>query len=145
MMPSTSWRKIWLTVMGGMSWLSLRMEATRPATKSSGMPSKRVFVRTRSLYPVVVIPIASDAGRNTGGEHALETMAHATGGKTFYPAGADELDEAFSNILRELRTQYLLGYYPRETTPSADKYHRVSVEVREPHVKITTRTGYYEQ
>ena len=97
------------------------------------------------LYPVVVIPIASDAGRNTGGEHALETMAHATGGKTFYPAGADELDEAFSNILRELRTQYLLGYYPRETTPSADKYHRVRVEVREPHVKITTRTGYYEQ
>ena len=30
------------------------------------------------LYPILVVPIANDAGRNTGGEHALETLAAGT-------------------------------------------------------------------
>ena len=37
------------------------------------------------LYPIVIVPIANDAGRNTGGEHALATMAESTGGRVFYP------------------------------------------------------------
>ena len=37
------------------------------------------------LYPIVVVPIPSEAGRNTGGEHALETLAASTGGRIFYP------------------------------------------------------------
>ena len=27
------------------------------------------------MYPMVIVPIKNDAGRNTGGEHALQTMA----------------------------------------------------------------------
>ncbi len=37
------------------------------------------------MYPIVVIPIEGDAGRNTGGEHALATLASSTGGRIFYP------------------------------------------------------------
>lgn len=97
------------------------------------------------LYPVVVTPVANDAGRNTGGEHALETMAHATGGRTFYPAGAGQLDHAFTEILRELRTEYLLGYYPRLPQVLTNRYHTVRVTVEHPQLKVTTRAGYYEQ
>jgi Ca-activated chloride channel family protein len=96
------------------------------------------------LYPVVVVPIPSDAGRNIGGEHALDTMARSTGGRTFYPSGAEELDEAFSGILRELRTQYLLAYHPSQIGLARDKFHRVRVQIRQPGLKVTTRTGYYE-
>ncbi|HXR79086.1 MAG TPA: VWA domain-containing protein [Bryobacteraceae bacterium] len=97
------------------------------------------------LYPIVVVPIENDAGRNTGGEHALETMAHATGGRTFYPAGAGQLDQAFTEILRELRTEYLLGYYPRLPMGITNRYHAVRVTVRRPELKVITRSGYYEQ
>jgi Ca-activated chloride channel family protein len=97
------------------------------------------------LYPIVVVPITTDAGRNLGGEHALETMAHATGGRTFYPAGAGELDQTFAEILRELRTEYLLGYYPRLPRAFTNKYHSVRVMVNRPQLKVTTRSGYYEQ
>jgi Ca-activated chloride channel homolog len=96
------------------------------------------------LYPIVVIPIENDAGRNLGGEHALVTMARATGGRPFYPAGAGALDLAFADILRELRTQYLLGYYPQKTVSGPDRYHKVSVSTTRANLRAISRTGYYE-
>ena len=56
-----------------------------------------------AMYPIVVVPIAGDAGRNMGGEHALATLAESTGGRIFYPEGFERLNEAFENIIRELR------------------------------------------
>ncbi len=35
------------------------------------------------LYPVLVVPITNDAGRNVGGENALTTLAAGTGGRVF--------------------------------------------------------------
>jgi Ca-activated chloride channel family protein len=96
------------------------------------------------IYPIVVIPIENDAGRNTGGEHALDTMAAATGGKPFYPAGANALDRAFLEILRELRTQYLIGYYPQNVPATKERYHRVTVTTRQKNLRVSTRTGYYQ-
>ena len=96
------------------------------------------------LYPIVVIPIENDAGRNTGGEHALDTLSRTTGGRPFYPDSAGRLDEVFLDILHELRTQYLLGYYPKEATAGADRYHKVVVTTVKKNLKIVARTGYYE-
>ena len=42
------------------------------------------------VYSLIVIPIYADAGRNTGGEHALIQMADDTGGKYFYVEDAKE-------------------------------------------------------
>ncbi len=95
------------------------------------------------MYPVVVIPIENDAGRNTGGEHALATLAASTGGRIFNPEGFEQLDAAFSDILQELRTQYLLGFYPRNVREQPRLFHPVRVEVR-PSLRVTARTGYYE-
>jgi Ca-activated chloride channel homolog len=49
-----------------------------------------------SIYPVLVVPITNDAGRNLGGEHALITMAAGTGGRVFQPTLGAALDAAFS-------------------------------------------------
>lgn len=96
------------------------------------------------LYPIVVIPIAGDAGRNTGGEHALATLAASTGGRIFYPEGFERLDAAFADILHELRTQYLLGYYPRGVRVQPRAFHSVKVEVPNAPVRISSRSGYYQ-
>lgn len=96
------------------------------------------------LYAVVVVPIEGDAGRNTGGEHALATLAASTGGRIFNPEGFEQLDQAFADILRELRTQYLLGFYPRAVPGRPRLFHPVKVQVRDSSLRITARTGYYE-
>ena len=95
------------------------------------------------IYPILVIPITNDAGRNLGGERALETLAGGTGGRVFQPMGAAELDEAFTQILRDLRTQYLVGYYPRNLPVDAPRFHLVRVELSRKDLRAATRTGYY--
>ncbi|HEX5432432.1 MAG TPA: VWA domain-containing protein [Bryobacteraceae bacterium] len=95
------------------------------------------------IYPIVVVPITNDAGRNVGGEHALETMATETGGRVFVPSVGDELDRAFTQILRDLRTQYLIGYYPRNLPANAPHFHPVRVELSRADLRAITRTGYY--
>lgn len=96
------------------------------------------------MYPVVVIPIEADAGRNTGGEHALSTLASSTGGRIFYPESFEKLDMAFGDILRELRTQYLLGFYPANVREQPRLFHQVKVELHNPSLRVSARTGYYE-
>jgi len=96
------------------------------------------------LYPVVVVPIEGDAGRNTGGEHALATLAASTGGRIFNPDSFDQLDQAFAEILQELRTQYLLGFYPRGIPEHPRQFHPVRVRIHESSLRVTARSGYYE-
>ena len=95
------------------------------------------------IYPVVVIPITNDAGRNIGGENALTFMADGTGGRTFLPTLGAELDRAFNEIVSELRTQYLLGFYPRNVPLTKDRFHKLQVRVTRPELRVSARNGYY--
>jgi Ca-activated chloride channel family protein len=95
------------------------------------------------IYPVVVVPITNEAGRNTGGEHSLIFMAQSTGGRTFFPSFGKELDKAFADIISELRTQYYLGYYPRNVPLTKDPFHKLEVRVQSPDLRVSARNGYY--
>lgn len=96
------------------------------------------------IYAIVVVPITNDAGRNVGGENALVTMSKSTGGRTFFPSVGPKLDAVFTEILRDLRTQYLIGYYPRSLPPlPVTKYRSVKLNVNRPDLQAFTRGGYY--
>ena len=101
------------------------------------------------VYSLIVVPIAADAGRNTGGEHALMQMAEDTGGKAFYVADTRDLGAEFNKVSDDLRAQYVLGYYAPPTTVKSrsDGYRAVKVEVNDPEaagkVGLRYRTGYY--
>ena len=69
------------------------------------------------VYSIIVVPIEASAGRDLGGEHALIQISEDTGGKYFYATSVPQLDEAFRKISDELRTQYLLAYYPSRRSP----------------------------
>ncbi len=96
------------------------------------------------LFPIVIVPIEGDAGRAVGGEHALASLAAATGGLIFYPAGATQLNTAFVDIIKALRTQYLLGFYPKFPDKGRDTFHSVKVTVKDSNLKVSSRSGYYE-
>jgi Ca-activated chloride channel family protein len=95
------------------------------------------------IYPIVVLPITNDAGRNTGGEHALEFMAQGTGGRTFYPEANAQLDKALADVVVELRTQYMLAFYPRNVPLTKDPFHTLQVRVKSPNLRVSARNGYY--
>jgi Ca-activated chloride channel homolog len=80
------------------------------------------------LYSIVIRPVKNESGRNTAGEHALITITDSTGGAMFILDELSQLDAMFDRIDRELRTQYLLGYYPNPMPPPAT-YRHVEVKV----------------
>ena len=95
------------------------------------------------IYPILVIPIENDAGRNVGGENALTGLARGTGGRVFLPSLGASMDRAFDQIIRELRTQYFLAYYPKDVPLTKDRFHRLEVRVSNPELQVLTRSGYY--
>jgi Ca-activated chloride channel homolog len=91
--------------------------------------ARKAAVRSGALlYTIVIRPVKNENGRNTAGEHALETITDATGGAMFYPDSPQELGVIFDLIDRELRTQYRLGYYPEPRGP-ANTYRNIEVRV----------------
>ena len=94
------------------------------------------------IYGIIVVPIQSDAGRNIGGENALKTLASNTGGETFIQYGTADLDKAFQEILLNLRTQYLIAYYPSETT-SRSGFRSTEIQVHRAGAQVLARNGYF--
>jgi Ca-activated chloride channel homolog len=80
------------------------------------------------IYSIIIVPIEADAGRDTGGEHALIQISADTGGKYYYATSAAQLDAAFQKISDELRTQYLLAYYPSQRD-SDSQFRQLKVDL----------------
>jgi Ca-activated chloride channel family protein len=95
------------------------------------------------MYSLLVMPIQNEAGRNIGGENALATFAAGTGGTVFYPNVGKELDQALADILRDLRTQYLIGFYPKDVPSTKNRFHHLDVKLRDPGLRPQARNGYY--
>jgi Ca-activated chloride channel homolog len=131
-------RKVMVVITDGGDTMSQvnYQEALRAAQESEAL-----------VYSLIVVPIEADAGRDLGGEHALIQMSDDTGGKYFYASGVSQLDKAFQQISEELRTQYLLGYYPTKRLTDSDFRH-IKVDVTASNVPngppvARHRTGYY--
>jgi Ca-activated chloride channel homolog len=92
------------------------------------------------LYTIVINPVKNENGRNTAGEHALQTITDNTGGAMFFPRSAQELPIIFDQINSELRTQYRLAYYPNPRGP-ANSYRTIEVKVL-PGYTARHRTTY---
>jgi Ca-activated chloride channel family protein len=98
------------------------------------------------VYSIIVVPIESSAGRETGGEHALIQLSEDTGGKYYYATSVAQLDDAFHKISDELRTQYLLAYYPSQHTAFSE-FRRITVKItgvpESAAYHVRHRAGYY--
>lgn len=120
-------------------------DTTSSATYASSL--RRAQEAEAIVYSIIIVPVAADAGRNTGGEHALIQISKDTGGKYYYAESIEQLDQAFRKVSEELRTQYLIAYYPnRRISDSA--FRRITVEVDQKDasgspLEVRYRAGYY--
>ena len=111
--PEGRRRAIVLVTDGGETTSVSKFEDARRAAIASGT----------LLYSIIIRPVKNESGRNTAGEHALITITDSTGGAMFILDDLNQLDSMFDRIDRELRTQYLIGYYPHPMPPPGSDRH----------------------
>jgi Ca-activated chloride channel homolog len=117
--PEGRRRAIVLVTDGGETTSISKFDETRRAAIASGA----------LLYSIIIRPVKNENGRNTAGEHALITITDSTGGAMFILDEMNQIGEMFDRINRELRTQYLLGYYPHPVpAPGSDRHVQVDVK-----------------
>jgi len=122
--------------------LILITDAGETTSRADFETARRAALRAEALlYTIVIRPVKNENGRNTAGEHALETIADSTGGAMFYPDEISQLGTIFDRINRELRTQYRLGYYPQPRPPQGS-YRSLEVRVKG-NYKVRYRKSYY--
>ena len=124
--------------------LVLVTDAGETTSKSSFEAARRAAVASEGLlYTILIRAVPNEAGRNTGGEHAIETIIDSTGGAVYYPKAMANLDAMFQQISRELRTQYLLSYYPQPKA-KAGAYCRIALDIPGGSYTLHYRKGYFE-
>ncbi len=78
----------------------------------------------------------------------LSKLATDTGGRTFFPASPSDIASISNEIIRDIRTQYVIGYVP-SSGDAAKSFHKTVVSIaddpnREKRVAVT-RVGYSTQ
>ncbi len=73
----------------------------------------------------------------------LEAGVRESGGRVLVLQDIEETAAAFTEILRELRDQYVLGYYPSDNRGDG-AWHEVRVRVKRRGLKVRTRQGYVD-
>ncbi len=77
------------------------------------------------------------------GEGVARQMADETGGREVEVRSEKNLEGAFAAIIsEELRSQYVLGYYPSNVNRDGS-FRKIKVEVSRPDTKVLARKGYY--
>ena len=83
--------------------------------------------------------------QNKKGKDTLGNLAEDSGGRAFFPKAVEEMPKIAAQIAKDLRTQYVLSYYP--TNDKRDgTFRRVSDTARDRaghKLTVNTRQGYY--
>ncbi len=76
------------------------------------------------------------------GKKILDRISKETGGRMFEVSKKQAVDEIYTSIVEELRTQYNMGFTPdKDSLPSG--YHHLQLQVKRKDLTVQTREGYY--
>jgi len=80
-------------------------------------------------------------------EGSLRKISEQTGGRAYFPRNERELRDAFDQIQRDLREQYLVAYSPSNKSRDGSYRHIeieiVNPELRKQNLKLNYRPGYF--
>ncbi|HYO13943.1 MAG TPA: VWA domain-containing protein [Thermoanaerobaculia bacterium] len=96
----------------------------------------------RSGIAVYTIGLDLPDGHRGDAARKLSRLAEATGGRSFFVKGTGELASVYTEIERELRSQYRLVYQSTNSS-SVETFRAVRVEVGKPGMEARTISGYY--
>lgn len=146
-----------LTAWGGTALHDATMEALDAASRASGRKGVVIFTdgddRTSRLtadaaverieaHEALVYTVAFGAGVTTGAtRRQLEAHARASGGRVHFSKTVGDLEAAFSAILEEMSSQYVLSYQPQRPLERGG-WRTLDIDVQVPGVRVQAREGY---
>jgi Ca-activated chloride channel family protein len=80
-----------------------------------------------------------EAGR---ARKALNDLAEATGGKTFFPKDVTEVDAIARQVAHDIRNQYVIEYSPANSVMDGS-FRAIKITAKAPGTTVRTRSGYY--
>ncbi|HEU4932765.1 MAG TPA: VWA domain-containing protein [Pyrinomonadaceae bacterium] len=114
---------------------------------TTGRLSQKEAINQVLAAEAVVYAIGIGSAKDGLDRGVLRDVAQRTGGRAFFPDKKFDLNAAFAEIEKELRTQYLIAY--SSTNKKRDgAYRKISIEITNPELKkekleIRHRPGYY--
>ena len=111
-----------------------------PDTASKFSFDQALEYARRSAVPIYAIGIGIH-GTEVDVRYKLGKFCSETGGNTYYIENAMDLGRIYTDIQNELRSQYIIGFYPGDNVKPGSKWREVSVQVSDGRAK--TIRGYY--
>ncbi len=78
----------------------------------------------------------------TRAKRALNELATATGGETFFPTDISDVDRIAHQVARDIRNQYTIEYTPTNAAMDGS-FRQIKITVDRPDLTVRTRNGYY--
>jgi VWFA-related protein len=75
------------------------------------------------------------------GKKVLDRLSKETGGRLFEVSKKEQVDQIYTEIAEELRSQYNLGYTPDRTNLTG--YHKIHLAAKQKDLLVRAREGYY--
>ena len=75
----------------------------------------------------------------------LSQLAEESGGQAFFPHSMEQIEEAYDQVMSQIRAQYSLGYVSTNTATDGE-WRNVEIKVRRPGtsgLRVLTRKGYF--
>jgi hypothetical protein len=90
-----------------------------------------------------VVPPLFHSIRDLFKKTPAEALSALTGGREYSFATQRALEDAVTDIGKDLNSQYILSYQPTEGVKREPGYHTIRVLVDRPGLIIRTRSGYW--
>ncbi len=102
-------------------------------------------IKTETI--IFAIGIGDSFNHSGVDEGELRKITERTGGRAYFPRGEEDLRNAFAQIQRELREQFLVAYSPTNKLRDGS-YRKLQLEIINPElsqlkVKLSYRQGYF--
>lgn len=97
------------------------------------------YVRA-SRVPIYFVGIGLSA-MDFSATNKMKALAAETGGVAYFPKNIEELKKTYEQLNKELRSQYLIGYYT-DSSKNDRKYRTIEVKTTRPNVRIRTIRGF---
>ena len=112
---------------------------------SSGTLENLVKAAQQSEVLIYTVGLLAEEERREAkrATRALNAIAEATGGKSYYPKELKDVDGVCQQVAHDIRSQYILEYNPKN--PALDgSFRQIRVVANGPnHPVVRTRSGYY--
>jgi VWFA-related protein len=124
-----------LVVEGGADARTMILVFTDGSDNSSWLdPTRLRYVARQSDSVVYAVGLDATVGNQ------LNSVCEETGGRVLVADSAQQLRTVFTDVLAEMRSRYLLGYYP---TVGRSGWHALDVRLRTAKGQLRARRGYY--